>query len=160
VVVGAALVSGSVLLALGLSGPSAAPGGDPAGRILTQLRSLEEAVPGDATGVSFAARPARREGACPARPADGGGWGPVAVTIGFAGTGGPSAVLVGVDGTLRALGWRPASPPAPGAGRWVKEVAPGVTAVARLTQAPSAAGGRWTLTARAHPPGFRPPCPA
>jgi hypothetical protein len=144
------LVAGGVAFWITRSGPS---GGDPGGRILSQLKPTSLAVPLTAvTGYANYVEP--RMDSCDGRPGTQ-GWDDVVVQIYFQWSGDSSSLLSYAKDRLSKLGWGAfkvqAQNGVPG-GDWIKQLSNGSVAQVQLGAEPY---GGWTLFATAPPIGRR-----
>jgi hypothetical protein len=144
------LVVGGVAFRIAQSGPS---GGDPGGRILSQLKPTSVAVPPTAP-IGYANYVEPRMDSCDGR-AGTQGWGDAVVQIYFQWNGSPSALLSYANGRLSQLGWgafRLQTQNGIPGGDWIKQLNNGSVAQVRLG---AESYGGWTLFATAPPVGRR-----
>ena len=129
-------------------------GGDPGGRILSELRTISKAVPPDAT-VAYEHYDEPMWDSCDGR-AGRGGWDNVVAQINFAWSGSPTGLIGEVGTVLEQSGWGNYRPLVddgiPGA-EWSKNLRTGTGASVQLTAEPD---GSWTLIGQALPIGTRP----
>jgi hypothetical protein len=142
------LVVGGVAFWISQSGPS---GGDPGGRILSQLKPTSLAVPPTAViGYTHYVEP--QMDSCDGRPGTQ-GWDDVVVQIYFQWSGSSSSLLSYAKGRLSNLGWGAFKVQiqngVPG-GDWIKQLSNG--SVAQVQLGAESYGG-WTLSAMAPPIG-------
>ena len=144
------VVGGVTLWIMAQSGPS---GGDPGGRILSQLRPTSLAVPQTAT-IGYAHYVETRMDSCDGM-AGTQGWDDVVVQIYFQWNGSSSSLLSYANGRLSQLGWGSfkvqAQNGVPG-GDWLKQLSNG--SVAQVQLGAESYGG-WTLFTTAPPVGHR-----
>ena len=130
-------------------------GGDPQGRMLAELQPVATAIPPDAQVLQREARESAWT-ACGGKPQSG-GWTWVDVSVNFETSLPPAAVTDAVDRQLTRTGWErgpgPQSTPSGVDVTWVRRLAGGATASARLY--PAGKPGVWWLNAMAPPFGTR-----
>lgn len=129
------------------------PGGDPGGRILSQLKSVSAAVPANSF-VQYAHYDEPRWDSCDGMTGTF-GWDDPSVQINFTWSGSPTALISGVKRVLAESGWGAFMPQVnngvPGAA-WKKTLDNGTIAQAQLA---AESYGGWSLFAQAPPVGQR-----
>lgn len=144
------LVVGGVAFGIVQSGPS---GGDPGGRILSQLKPISLAVPPTAV-IGYAHYVEPQMDSCDGRPGTQ-GWDDVVVQIYFQWSGSSSSLLSYAKDRMSKLGWGAYKVEiqngVPG-GDWIKQLGNG--SVAQVQLGAESYGG-WTLFATAPPIGRR-----